>query len=63
MEDQAETLASSVDELLPSTPLLDDENAFATMMASFDEAATNLGVLPDEYSILKKPDREVTVAV
>lgn len=51
------------DDLLPSTPLLDDETPFATMMASFDHAAQRLGIDPDEYAILRKPDREITVAI
>ena len=48
---------------LPSTPLLDDESPFATMMASFDEAAREIGIDQGVYSILRKPNREVTVAV
>jgi len=52
-----------VDELLPSTPLLDDETPFATMMASFDEAAHEIGIDSDAYTILRKPDREISVAV
>lgn len=51
------------DELLPSTPLLDDETPFATMMSSFDEAADLLGIDPGAYAILRKPDKEVTVAI
>jgi len=51
------------DELLPSTPLLDDETPFSTMMSSFDDAAHRLGIEPGEYAILRKPDREVTVSV
>jgi glutamate dehydrogenase (NAD(P)+) len=53
----------SLDELLPSTPLLDDETPFATMMVSFDEAAQEIGIDRDAYAILRKPDREITVAV
>lgn len=52
-----------VDELLPSTPLMDDETPFATMMASFDEAAQEIGINRDTYAILRKPDREISVAV
>jgi glutamate dehydrogenase (NAD(P)+) len=51
------------EELLRSTPLLDDETPFRTMMASFDDAATMLGIDPDEYSILRKCDREIRVSV
>ncbi len=49
--------------LLPSTPLLDDETPFATMMSGFDEAADRLGVDPDYYAVLRKPDKEIAVAV
>ncbi len=51
------------DDLLPASPLLDDETPFATMMASFDKAAAKLGIDPDAYAILRKPDREITVSV
>ena len=51
------------EDLLRSTPLLDDETPFRTMMASFDDAATMLGIDPDEYSILRKCDREIRVSV
>ena len=51
------------DDLLPVTPALDDESPFATMMSLYDEAAALLGVAPSNYAILRKPDREVTVAV
>ncbi len=49
--------------ILPTTPILDEESPFATMMSLFDEAAAILGVAPDNYAILRKPDREVAVAV
>ncbi len=52
-----------LDDLLPSTPLLDDETPFATMMSTFDEAAHELGVDRNAYAILRKPDREITVAI
>jgi len=51
-----------VDDLAPLTGA-QDENAFSTMMASFDEAATQLGLDPDLYATLRKPDREVKIAV
>ena len=57
------TLSDDLDELLPSTPLLDDETPFATMMSSFDAAAHELGIAQDVYAILRKPDREISVAV
>ncbi len=51
------------DEALPSTPLLDEETPFATMMSSFDDAAQSLGVDPGEYQILRKCDREIAFSV
>ena len=48
---------------LPSTPPLDDATPFETMMSSFDAAARFLGTDALEYKILRKPDREITVAV
>jgi glutamate dehydrogenase (NAD(P)+) len=51
------------DDLAPSTHSIEDENPFATMMASFDEAADKLGLDPDLYALLRKPDREITVSV
>jgi len=50
-------------DLLPSTPPLDEETPFATMMAVFDEAAEQLLIEASAYSILRKPDREIAVAV
>ena len=49
--------------LLPSVPLLDDETPFATMMSGFDEAADRLGIDPDYYAVLRRPDKELAVAV
>lgn len=51
------------DDLAPSEHMLEDENPFATMMASFDEAADKLDMDPDLYAILRKPDREIQVSV
>ena len=48
---------------LPKTPLLDDETPFATMMASFDDAAQRLGLDEAEYRVLRKSDREVAVSI
>jgi glutamate dehydrogenase (NAD(P)+) len=50
-------------EVLPSTPALDEESPFATMMSLYDEAAASLGVDPSNYAILRKPDREIAVAI
>lgn len=46
-----------------TTPHLDAENPFATMMASFDEAARLASIAPGEYRILRQPDRELAVSV
>jgi len=51
------------DQALPSTPALDEETPFATMMSSFDEAAQTVGVEPAEYQILRKCDREIAFSV
>ncbi len=47
----------------PTTSTVEDENPFATMMASFDEAADRLGLDADLYAILRKPDREIQVSL
>lgn len=52
-----------MDDLLPSTPALDDESPFSTMMSSFDEAAQELGIDRGAYAILRKPDREIAVSL
>jgi glutamate dehydrogenase (NAD(P)+) len=46
-----------------TTPLLDAENPFASMMASVDEAASLASINPGEYRILRQPDRELAVSV
>lgn len=51
------------DDLAPSSHSIEDENPFATMMASFDEAADRLGLDPDLYALLRKPDREIHISV
>ena len=56
------TFGTEFDDLAPSTHT-PDENPFATMMASFDAAAARLGLDPDLYTILRKPDRELHVAL
>lgn len=48
---------------LPSVPTLDVATPFQTMMSSFDEAARILGLDRQEYLILRKPDREISVSV
>lgn len=59
----ATPIEDGMEELLPSTPLLDDESPFATMMASFDEAAHEIGINRDSYAVLRKPDREIKVSI
>jgi glutamate dehydrogenase (NAD(P)+) len=51
------------DDLAPARLHLEDENPFSTVMSSFDEAAAKLGLDPDLYAILRKPDREVQISV
>jgi glutamate dehydrogenase (NAD(P)+) len=51
------------DDLAPAGLHVEDEHPFSTMMSSFDEAADKLGLDPDVYSILRKPDREIQVSV
>ena len=51
------------DGIMSSTPRLDEETPFASMMANFDAAARVLGANTSEYKILRKPDREITVAI
>jgi glutamate dehydrogenase (NAD(P)+) len=58
-----DTLTPVTNDFLPSTPVLDEESPFATMMSQFDHAARHLGVDAAEYAILRKPDREISVAV
>ncbi|MBK7643350.1 MAG: Glu/Leu/Phe/Val dehydrogenase [Planctomycetes bacterium] len=51
------------DDLAPSSHSMEDENPFASMMASFDEAADRSGLDSDLYALLRKPDREIMVSV
>ena len=51
------------DDLAPSSHSIEDENPFATMMASFDEAADKVGLDPDLYALLRKPDREIKISL
>jgi len=60
---QTEVLENEGEEVLPSTPELDDETPFATMMSLYDEAASQLGIRPQNFEILRRPDREMVVAV
>ncbi|MFN0006340.1 MAG: Glu/Leu/Phe/Val family dehydrogenase [Planctomycetota bacterium] len=56
------TFGSDFDDAGAAAPSA-DENAFVTMMASFDAAAQRLGLDPSLYAILRKPDREIHVSV
>ena len=56
------TFGSDFEDHAPAAPS-SDENAFVTMMASFDAAAERLGLDPALYAILRKPDREIHVSV
>jgi glutamate dehydrogenase (NAD(P)+) len=60
---ESEIQGVDYDDLAPNTHSVEDENPFATMMASFDEAADKLGLDPDVYAILRKPDREIQVSL
>lgn len=48
---------------LRSTPKLDEETPFKTMMASFDAAARMIGLDDQHYKLLRKSDREIAVSV
>ena len=48
---------------LRSTPQLDEETPFKTMMASFDAAARLIGLEDQEYRLLRKSDREIAITV
>ncbi|HKE00166.1 MAG TPA: Glu/Leu/Phe/Val dehydrogenase [Planctomycetota bacterium] len=45
------------------TPRVAKENPFESMLARFDLAAEKLGLDPDVYQILRRPDRELTVSL
>jgi glutamate dehydrogenase (NAD(P)+) len=55
--------ALSLPQVSSTTPPLDREQPFDTMMKHFDEAARLASIDPSEYAILRKPDRELRVAV
>lgn len=58
-----EMFSVDFDDLAPSTNQLEEDSPFSAMMSSFDEAADKLGLDPDVYAILRKPDREIQVSV
>ena len=60
-----ESLAADYDDLAPTTHLQEDENPFATMMASFDQAAEKLGLDPDRVfkTLLATVDGALAVGI
>ncbi|MEX1025042.1 MAG: Glu/Leu/Phe/Val dehydrogenase [Planctomycetota bacterium] len=60
---KTKVIAAFEDDPLPATPALDDESPFATMMSLFDEAADLVGVDPNNYAVLRKPDSELKVSL
>lgn len=52
-----------VEEQQAPSPALDEENPFSSMMARFDEAAAHLGLSPDAYAVLRRPDRQFKFAI
>ena len=48
---------------LRSTPKLDEETPFKTMMSSFDDAARLLGLDDQVYKLLRNSDREIAISV
>ncbi len=63
MTKEVEALKPGLARSIAPTPALDEETPFATMMSLYDEAAAKLGIDPSNYAILRKPDREVAVAL
>ena len=47
----------SLEEPQAPTPDLHSDDAFGSMMSRFDEAAQLLGLDPDLYTLLRRPDR------
>ncbi len=45
------------------TPDVGTDDPFSSMMERFDEAAALLGLAPDAYMVLRKPDREFKFAI
>lgn len=63
-EQLREQLANDgVEEQQAPSPALDEENPFSSMMARFDEAAAHLGLSPDAYAVLRRPDRQFKFAI
>ncbi len=52
-----------VDEPQAPSPELTEESPFRSMMERFDEAAQILGLDPDLYVVLRRPDREFKFAI
>lgn len=53
----------NLDEPQAPSPELAEDNPFSSMMVRFDEAAQILGLDPDLYVLLRRPDREFKFAI
>jgi glutamate dehydrogenase (NAD(P)+) len=62
MPDPADTMPP-IEEPMAPTPELSDDNPFSSMMERFDEAAQLLGLDPDLYMLLRRPDRQFKFAI
>lgn len=56
-------LAPGIDQPQAPSPDLSEDNPFSSMMERFDEAAQILGLDPDMYVLLRRPDREFKFAI
>jgi glutamate dehydrogenase (NAD(P)+) len=63
MPDPRNTAPPEFEEQQSPSPALDEDDPFSTMMERFDEAAVLLGLAPDAYMVLRRPDREFKFAV
>jgi glutamate dehydrogenase (NAD(P)+) len=55
--------AHPIEEPMAPTPELSDDNPFSSMMERFDEAAQLLGLDPDLYMLLRRPDRQFKFSI
>ena len=56
-------MTTQLPQVSSTTPPLDAERPFATMMSLFDEAAQLAQIAQGEYNVLRHPDREIAVSV
>lgn len=56
-------IVAGVEEPQAPSPELAEDNPFSSMMERFDEAAQILGLDPDMYVLLRRPDREFKFAI